>query len=103
VNKWLYAMEFIDNLNLEIEELKKPDKGYLEEIAKLEAELKNVQSLKRTLENENASLNQQLETSKKEIMQNPTYQQNQWLTKELQQANHKIAKLEASFQGVVAR
>ncbi len=103
VNKWLRAMEFIDNLNLEIEELKKPVENYLEEISKLETELKKAQSLKKTLENENASLTQQLEASKKKVIQNATYQQNLWLTSELQQANQKIAKLEASFQGVIVR
>ncbi len=102
-HKWCYAMEFIDNLNFEIEELKKPVESYLEEITQFEAKLKNLHAQEESLESENANLKQQLEAAKKEIKQNPTYQQNQWLTRELQQANQKIAKLEASFQGVIAR
>ena len=123
VNKWLHVMEFIDNLNLEIEELKKPVESYLEDIANLETELKKLQPLKQSLENENATLKKQLETLKQEILavelqkrvslendntflkgqleklkHEPMFEKNAWLTVEVQQANREIETLKAKIE-----
>lgn len=118
--KWAEISDFIDNLTNEMEELKKPVESYLAEINRLEMKLKELNSAKHATETENITLKQKIETSKQETLKvelqkrisletdyarlkeqfeklkrEPAYQQNVWLTRELQQANQQIEKLKA--------
>lgn len=118
--KWAIIADLIDNLNFEIEKLKKPAEKYLEEITNLKTEWNNLRAVKSQIESQNVTLKQQLEKVEEDILatelqkrknlendnaflkqelekikHEPVFEKNAWLTVELQQANQEIERLKA--------
>jgi hypothetical protein len=121
---WDWILNEWDNVKERLDELEKTPVGeYIEKIGNTENELEKSLTEKRQLENKISMIKQQFEKEKDEILETerqqratletdniflkeeleklkhePIFEKNAWLTVELQQANQKIAKLEAQIQ-----